>query len=184
MIAMALDDDGQAILSGILAEERGRWCVSLEDSGWRDRGRGPRGHLVERDDRAAVGTFFVDRRSRGCEHDVARRTRGPPCARETVSAGDVVRLTDGAGHLATARSAIFGGRLIEVAVERVALVERPAANSFSRSGRPIATACYGSRKKRQSSASRVGRPLGFAGRRACLRAGKAARFTRRSGREW
>jgi ribosomal protein L11 methyltransferase len=35
VIAMALDDDGRAILSGILAEERELMVRSVEDSGWR-----------------------------------------------------------------------------------------------------------------------------------------------------
>ena len=35
VIAMALDDDGRAILSGILAEEREMMVRSIEDSGWR-----------------------------------------------------------------------------------------------------------------------------------------------------
>ena len=34
VIAMCLDDDGRAILSGILAEEREMMLRSVEDSGW------------------------------------------------------------------------------------------------------------------------------------------------------
>jgi len=82
---------------------------------------------VERDDRPPVGTFFV-------ESPLVRGepiSLGTPAAHHArvkrLSAGDPVRLTDGAGHLAAGSISDIRRTSVVVAVQEVRSVERPPA---------------------------------------------------------
>jgi 16S rRNA (uracil1498-N3)-methyltransferase len=82
---------------------------------------------VERDDRSPVGTFFVD----AALAAGATASLGDQAAHHArvkrLLAGDAVRLTDGAGSLATGTIGDIRRTSLVVAVERVRTVNRPAA---------------------------------------------------------
>ena len=138
---------------------------------------------MERDDRSPVGTFFVE----SPLTPSATATLGEQAAHHArvkrLSAGDVVQLTDGAGHLAVGAISEIRRTSIDVATERVRTVKRPR-RFISALRSPIANECCGSRKKRRSLASRRGRRFDSDDPRACLRAARAPRFMRRFAREW
>ena len=77
---------------------------ALADAGWRVDRRRRRGHVVERDDRAPVATFYapgaVGERRVELDEGAAHHARV-----KRLDVGDVVRLTDGDGRRASARIA-------------------------------------------------------------------------------
>ena len=85
---------------------------------------------MERDDRSPVGTFFVE----SPLTPGATATLGEQAAHHArvkrLSAGDVVQLTDGAGHSATGAINEIRRTSMDVATEAVRTVKRPAPIHF------------------------------------------------------
>jgi 16S rRNA (uracil1498-N3)-methyltransferase len=85
---------------------------------------------VEHDDRSPVGTFFVES-PLGPDSTATLGEEAAHHARvKRLSAGDVVRLTDGAGHLATGSITEIRRTSIVVATDAVEIVKRPPAIHF------------------------------------------------------
>ena len=82
---------------------------------------------MERNDRPAVGTFFVESPLVPGEPISLGESAAHHARVKRLSAGDLVRLSDGAGHLAAGSISDIRRTSVVVAVQEVRSVERPPA---------------------------------------------------------
>ena len=98
-IGAALTEDGQAVLSGILRDERAAMVAVLHASGWRVEREDSRGGVVEHDRRPIVRAVRRAVRVRSRQRSDARSRRGAPHERAAAGFRRAIGVVDGAGHV-------------------------------------------------------------------------------------
>jgi 16S rRNA U1498 N3-methylase RsmE len=83
--------------------------------------------VVEHDDRSPVASFYAESALRVGESIVLGESAAHHARVKRLEVGDVVRLVDGVGHVATGQIAAMRKAAVDVVVERVDQIARPSA---------------------------------------------------------